>query len=866
MHSETAVLRRPRLLSELDRALSVRLVLVTAPAGYGKSVLVRDWTERRSEVDTAWVDLDHRDNDPMRFWRRTFETIDAATTLPLDQLARELGAGRPGEILRALEFMNDSLADMDRRLVLIFDDFHLIRSPDVLESFEFFRDTAPDNMGVVLVARRDPPLGVARMRVLDELVEIREKDLRFTEAEIADLADAAGLNLDAAAVTRLHGLTDGWAAALRLALISVGSSGDPSLVLREVRQDNPDIARFFAEEVIGEIPDATREFLLATSLLDQVNAANAAALSGAENAQALLEDLAARSLLTTRVAGSGQWFRYHRLFRRLLRAELRRSRTEVEIQELHRRAAAWYREHQDVESAIPHAIAAGDQEAATDWLAELSPHLMETGRAATLLDLSDQIIDSVEEPTISQLVCRGEALHGLGLQPDEFDRILNHIEQQLGVTEETVQTTDLATRSADPRSWESPSTLPWLRAVRCRLRGDAQGLVELLRTDAIPSPSAVVEAEVAEALIWLERYSEAEQMLEVPMINPGYLVQTVHHLGLLATIRAGCGRFAEAQVLVDRALVLCADHQLGQMRHTMYARLIGARLEWGRGELEAAESNAVDVQIFAEQFADVPLAAQHALMRSGVRWSLGDGVGARALLDRAAVTITGRPVTGHFADRLLFARAKLDLLEGDPGGAQVHLPDWRERLELGPTTMRDWLLLMRLASAADGPQTAVDERPPPELDAGPLHLAEWHRIRAHALDLSGSRANAEKELAKSFETVDHLSLIQPLIDERHILGSLLPAAVRRAGLDLPGLGEREDAPVPRPVYVEPLTEREQIVLGYMATHLSYPEIAAELYVSNNTVKSHCRSIFRKLAVHSRADAVTRARAYGLLND
>jgi LuxR family maltose regulon positive regulatory protein len=147
-----------------------------------------------------------------------------------------------------------------------------------------------------------------------------------------------------------------------------------------------------------------------------------------------------------------------------------------------------------------------------------------------------------------------------------------------------------------------------------------------------------------------------------------------------------------------------------------------------------------------------------------------------------------------------------------------------------------------------------------------LHLAEWHRIHAHALDLLGSREAAERELASSLETGDHLSLVQPLIDERHILGSLLPAAARRVGLDLPGLEALEDAPVPRPVYIEPLTDREQVVLGYMATHLSYPEIAAELYVSNNTVKSHCKSIFRKLAVSRRADAVTRARAYGLIND
>lgn len=866
MSPESVLVRRPRLVAVMDRALSARLVLVTAPAGYGKSVLVRDWADRRPEVDTAWVDLNDRDNDPTRFWRRTFAAMDAATPAAMAGFASHLGSGRPGEILHALELVNDFLAGLDRRLVLVFDDFHTIRSPAVLESFEFFRDTAPDNVGMVLITRRDPPLGVARLRVLDELVEIRERDLRFTADEIALLVEAAGADLSEGAITNLHDLTVGWAAAIRLALMSLDGSEPPEARLADDRPINREIAEFFAEEVIGEMPAATRQFLLSTAVLDKVNASSARAVAGVDDATALLEDLAGRSLLTTRLEGPGGWFQYHDIFRRLLLVELERDSSDAEIGDLHRRAAGWYQEYGDLERAIPHAIKADDQDAASEWLAELSPRLMMTGRAATLLSLSVELIDSVDEPTIVQLVCKAEALHGLGDQPGELDRIITQVETLL--VEDESPSGHSAVGRADPHSWESPRALPWIRSVRYRRKGDADNLIGLNLQEFIPSPSRALEGEVAEAMLWLERYEDAEPLLEISADRAqeeAHAPHVVHYLGLLAMTRAGQGRYGEARAVTDKGLALCSEHDLGQLRQTMYVRLMDALLSWAGGELKEAESKSIQMEPFVEQAADIPLTVQHALLRSAVRWSLGDRLGARTLLDQASVTATDWPLKGHFADRIQIARARFDLLEGDPAAAQVHVPEWRSRLEAGSTTTREWLLLMRLAVAVDGTGVDLNERPPPDLDPSPVHLAEWQRIRAQALDLAGDREQAVSELAASLTTTAHFPFVQPLLDERQVLGPLLALAAHEAAVDLPGLDALADADVPRPVYVEPLTDREQKVLGYMATHLSYPEIAAELYVSNNTVKSHCKSIFRKLAVSKRADAVARARVYGLID-
>jgi LuxR family maltose regulon positive regulatory protein len=863
--ASTALVRRPRLLDALDRTLAVRLVLVTAPGGYGKSVLVRDWATRQSHSVIAWIDLDRRDNDATRMWQRILETVDAGMG-PLPEEVHTLGSGRSGELERSIDALVAFLGQSKESLIIILDDFHLIRSPLAVESFEYFRDSAPQSIGVVLIGRQDPPLGVARLRVLDDLLEIRERDLRLTPAEIEEIAEGSGLMVDAEAVAHLHTISSGWAAAVRMAILTASISADPSAAIGALDVHDRALSDFFSEEVLSDMPGESREFLLSTSILDRVNASIASSVSAVEDAADRLQDLAERSILTTRLSGSGDWFRYHELFRQLLMVLLNRSRSEEEIRQLHRRAAQWYAENEDSERAIPHWLAAGDIESATEAVTELSPLLMAAGRAATLLDLSEQVIDAVDHPTIVQLVCKGEALHALGADPRELDRMIGYIEDQLDGAAESV-TVDPARHAADPRSWESPSALPWVRSVRLRRRGKAVELVGMNRPDIVPSPSRAVEYEIAEGLIWLERYSEAEAILPLAMERAdenGYVPHIVHNLGLLATSLAGRGRFDESEATAERALALCHDHGLGLLRQTMYARLNSAWTKWRRGDIQGAESSALDVQEFAETAADVPITVQHAELRSSIRWSLGDRVGAHALLDRATVTATGAPISGYFRDRLRFAKARIDLLDADHGSALLQLPDWRTRIESGPTTLSEWLVLMQLASAADGPKAILEASFPAGFSPSIVHELAWRRLTAHALDLVGERQRAVNELSGSLETAVRLSLLQPMLDEQTVLGSLLPLAVEHAGVELPGLVVLEDAQTPRPVYVEPLTGREQEVLEYMATHLSYPEIAAELYVSNNTVKTHTRAVFRKLAVSKRADAVARARFYALI--
>jgi LuxR family maltose regulon positive regulatory protein len=799
-------------------------------------------------------------------WQRILGAVDSGIGPLPETILASLGSGRSGELVRTIDALADFVARDGEPLVVILDDFHLIRSHLALESFEYFRDTAPRNVVVVLIGRQDPPLGVARLRLLDELLEFRERDLRFTTDEIGKMAESLGLAIEPEAVAHLRTISSGWVAAVRMALLSVSASADPSAAILAFDIGDRALSDFFAEEVLFDMPEESREFLISTSILDRVNASIAGRVSTVDDPADRLDDLVKRSILTTRVNGPGDWFRYHDLFRRLLTVFLTRNRSEKDVRQLHRRAAEWYTENGDPERAICHWLGAGDIETATEEVTKLSPILMVAGRAETLLDLSQQVIDAADRPSIVQLVCKGEALHALGNDPRELDRILAYIEEQLSAAVE-FETPESARHSADPHSWESPSTLPWVRSVRLRRSGKALELVALNRSDVVPSPARAVESEISEGLIWLERYAEAEELLPLASERAdenGYVPHIVHNLGLLATSLAGRGRFDRSEVTGERALALCVEYGLGLLRHTMYARLNSAWMKWRRGDTPGAESIALDIQEFAETAGDVAIAVQHAELRSSIRWSLGDREGAQALIDRAAVLATGAPITGHFRDRLRIARARIHLLSGDPEAALLQLPDWRDRLESDPTTMTAWLVLIQLASAADGPNTILDASLPSRFDPSIVHELAWHRLRAHAMDLSGERERAVSGLASSLKTAARINHIQPILDERMVLGSLLPLAVEEAAVELPGFVAKDDASTPRPVYVEPLTDREQEVLEHLPTHLNYPEIAAVLHISTNTVKTHTRAIFRKLAVSKRADAVARARYYDLI--
>ena len=347
---------RPRLLARLDEGLGRGLVLVCGPAGYGKTVLLTDWA-RRGEVPAAWLSLDAADNDPARFWRHAVAALDRARPGIDDRLGPLLGPPAPSSfqgLVTAL--INDLAAD---QALLVLDDYHLISARQVHESLAFLVEHRPAGICVVLASRSDPPLPLARLRARGQLTEIRAAELRFTPAEAGELLQHAASALPDASVAALAARTEGWAAGLQLAALSLRGHDDAASFVAAFTGSHRYVLDYLAEEVLERQDEHLRTFLLETSVLDRLSGPLCDAVTGREGSQALLEQTERAGLFLIPLDEVRGWWRYHHLFADLLRARLHQEQPG-RLAQLHRNAAAWCQEHGLADDAIGHAAAAGE--------------------------------------------------------------------------------------------------------------------------------------------------------------------------------------------------------------------------------------------------------------------------------------------------------------------------------------------------------------------------------------------------------------------------------------------------------------------------------------------------------------------------
>ena len=347
---------RPRLLSQLDEGLARGLVLACAPAGYGKTILLADWA-RRGGRPVAWLSLDAGDNDPARFWRHAVAALDQARPGTGGRVAPLLGPPAPssfGGLVTAL--INDLAAD---EIVLVLDDYHLIGSQQVHESLAFLVEHRPAGMCVVLASRSDPPLPLARLRARGQLAEIRQAVLRFTPAEAAELLQHAASALPDASVAALAARTEGWAAGLQLAALSLRGHDDAAAFVAAFTGSHRYVLDYLAEEVLERQDTQLRTFLLETSVLERLSGPLCDAVTSREGSQALLEEAERAGLFLIPLDEARGWWRYHHLFAGLLRARLQAEQPGRAAQ-LHRNAATWYAGHGLADDAIGHAAASGE--------------------------------------------------------------------------------------------------------------------------------------------------------------------------------------------------------------------------------------------------------------------------------------------------------------------------------------------------------------------------------------------------------------------------------------------------------------------------------------------------------------------------
>ena len=406
------LLERADLLDQLDRALTKLVTVVSAPPGSGKTSLLRAWADRSAEVRrVAFVSVKRDERNAQQFWSAVLDAIRGAARSidPATQTAPSAPLGADQLADRALSV----LAEQGEGVVLIIDDLHELKSADALAHLERLVATLPGFARVVLSSRRDPPIRLHQLRLIGEVAEIRAGDLRFTDCETRELLAATGIGLSDVGAAALYQRTEGWAAGLRLAVISLSGHPDPERFVAEFSGTDRAIGEYLMAEMLERQPSEVQSMLLRTSLVDRLNGELADLLADRAGSEQMLLELEDANAFVVSLDAERTWFRYHQLLADFLRLEVRRTLAD-ELSDLHRRAARWFADHGDVVEAVQHMLAAGDWPDAARLVSDHSFRWVLDGQAGTIDAVLEAFPEgaSADHPDLALAHAAGELNHG----------------------------------------------------------------------------------------------------------------------------------------------------------------------------------------------------------------------------------------------------------------------------------------------------------------------------------------------------------------------------------------------------------------------------------------------------------------------
>lgn len=635
---------RRELLAVLRDGGSRRLTLVAAPPGFGKTTVLAEWAAESGQA-IAWLSIDEDDNDPARFV--------AYMTAALRTVEPELG-GRALAALRTpgapvvevvLPLLLNDLTALERELVLVVDDYHLLTNPEIHEAVTYLIEHAPGAFRVVLATREDPPLPLGRWRALGELVEVRAGELRFSDEETAAfLTEALGLELSADDVRRLQARTEGWPAALYLAALSLRGRADASALIQAFAGDDRYLVDYLTAEVLARQPPELRSFLLRTSILKRLCGALCDAVAGRNDSAALLAELEHSNLLLVPLDTKREWYRYHHLFGELLHHELVATDRDA-LAALHRRASTWYRDAGLIVDAATHATAAGDVDAAVELVAHHYEFFLDQGQLATVLRWLEALpVAAAEEDWLLCFAASVATAHAGRL--DEAERWLELAE------------------GAPPlvRNGQEPAgPLAALAGYLRLLRGDIGGTVANARRALAAAPAAEPvwaltpqlvlgpglwwSGEAAEAKTVLEAVTRTAQAAAIP-------AATVYGLGIRAAIALDEQDEAAAEGLVREAIELMHEAELDEHPYAATARIAHGITRGRHGESATAADEIERGIKLGERVGLWHLVAYGSLALAEIRQREHDSAAARRLLARVRALLETLPDPGTGLDRL----------------------------------------------------------------------------------------------------------------------------------------------------------------------------------------------------------------------
>jgi LuxR family maltose regulon positive regulatory protein len=863
---------RPGLFELLVGA--ARVVHVSAPAGSGKTFLLRSWIASQGLGErTAWVSVGREEHDAQAFWLSVLDSL-RRTRLGSERV-RELTAAPDLEGATVVRRLLEDLRSLPERLWLVIDDLHELQADAAIRDIGLLLSRAPQELRLVLVTRRDLRLGLHRLRVEGELTEIRGEDLRFTVSESRALLEAAGVRLSDGSLESLVARTEGWAAGLRLAALSLARDSDPERLAAGFSGRERAVAEYLLAEVLERQPQEVSRLLLRTSILERVSGPLADRLTGCSGSDRTLWELEDAGAFVVSLDAERSWFRYHHLFSDLLALELRRTAPQ-ELPGLHAIAAEWLADHGHPVEAIRHAQAAEDWGLATRLLADNWFGLELDGRLGTSRQLLSRFPAGMVRSN-PELAVLGAAAERFGGSLDEAGRYLRLAEAEVSLV------------PGDRRD-RFQLALAFTRLSVARIRVDLNAVRQakqqlLAYTDAAPAVApglregdllAMTLTELGIAAMWAGRLEEGERHLDLALVEarrvgrPGLELLALAHRSIAGIFRVE--RTGEEGA--REAIELARKHGLEEDSAVAVAYIVvGASHVW-RGRVEEAEHwLALGESGLTQDEANAAPGLVLCACRALLEFVGGRPAQAMTYL-RAAERMEMSLVMPHaWTLRMRGARLRGLIRLGEVDRAEQSFDEMDHDLRATPE-MRVVLAELRLAQ--NDPAGAV-AAVAPIVDgalAVPAPIFEILALLLEAIARGALRDSdaASRALERALEVAEPGGLRYPFL--LHPAPDLLERQLRLRTTHAALIAEILDllsghAPAARPEDVEslrePLSESELRVLRYLPTNLRAPEIAGELFVSLNTIRTHQRHLYTKLGVHSRADAVKRARDLGLLS-
>lgn len=878
---------RPRLAALLENGARQPLTLVSAPPGFGKTMLVADWVHAQVSARVAWLSLDEADSQPAIFWNYVIAALQRVEA-EVGQVAQVmLGSPNPPAAETMLGMLSNELAALPAPLWLVVDDYHLIRSAEIHKHLRFFLDHQPAAFHLMLLTREDPPLDLARRRARRQMVEIRAADLRFTAEEGAQfLKGTMGLALTAEQVTTLERRTEGWIVGLQMAALSL-QGRDPQTFFRSFKGDDRFIADYLIEEVLQRQPEPVRAFLLKTSILERMCTGLCEAVAGAAEggaAGSILEHLDRANLFVVPLDNRREWYRYHHLFAELLRQHMAATLPAAELARLHRLAADWFEAHHDIPLALRHIRQIPDAEREAALLQARTGEFFYRGELLQLCELANALSPAQREahPVLSMGVAWAAVATGQPVEP-----WLQSIEQHFALkAEAALEAADLdparraallevlIVREQTPFALPQPENRARLLAIRRHLEAmppDQNCLfnVNLSLKPVVAFDLGMDAEKTGEADLAARAFDEAIALARETHNSHLYHLALAH----LAAIQMAQSHLQAARQTNEQALVQEVGLVQGASPYVALAHAGLGALHYEWGDLPAAERHFAAGLPLARSWNHWESLIPLALGRARLAYRRGDRPAALDIL----AELTAPPVEG-LLQPLEARRAIWEAEAGQVAAAGRWLAASGLSADSATTPFNESLLIdvARLLTVLDRPAESVRLARAIVAAAeagGRTHtVIQGHVILAKALAAQRNLADAQTALAEALRLAEPEGYLSTFVDEGEPLRRLLGRWVEDEHKNyveriLAGFGGAEEAPArrePPAGTADLLSDREREVLGLMAAGLSNQEIAERLVISITTVKTHIGNIFNKLGVTSRTQALARAEALRLL--